>query len=177
MITAFILLIFKIPYKIIVFLIVPGKPIKKIPKKQPRTNRRLANDKKRKPEGDIFFVHPEHVIPKKSLPSYKKRKGNLNFRPVAITDIKKDKTVSVSKIYGTPGKANHIKNKTRIPLSQTKLPKRSWIDSQTLDKSFHTGKDFSLDKYPLKHKSGKVHPNDLEKLKRAHFNKTKKATK
>lgn len=178
MITAFILLIFKIPYKIIVFLIIPGKPIKKIPKKQPRKNRRLANDKKRKPEGDIYFIHPSHVVAKKDLFIYQKKKGNLNSRPVAITDVKNDRTVSVSQIYGTPGKAKNITYKNRIRLSETNLKKKSWIDtSKTLNKSMATGKNFELNKTPLTKKTGKMHPNDLEKLRNAQAKKTKKATK
>lgn len=129
--------------------------------------------------GNIYFVHPSHVIKKSEMSTYIRKKGNANKRPIAITSEKKpnsktDKRVGVSKIYGTPGKSKQVQRGNRTLLSETKMNKKSWISSDELNKSFKTGKDFEYGSPPLINRRGKVHPNDL---RRRQTNKQKESNK
>lgn len=137
-----------------------GASVKKINKTQRKAK---SNDS----IGNIHFVHPSHVVDKKEIKQYLNKKGNSNYRPVAIVKKNKNNEVVVSQIYGNRGKS---KNFPRSKLITTKMKKQSYIDTAELDKSFKSNKKFSKDESPLNRKrDGKVSRSDLkrrEKLKK-----------
>lgn len=137
------------------------------------TKVKSAQNKKRSSSsvGNIYYVHPSHVVPAKDLKEYGKRKNNYNKRPVAIVKEKKNGDVDVTKIYGTPGKSRLVHRKKRTPLSTTKTTKRSWISTEDKSYSDKTGNQFRKNIPPLTKKKGKVTAHDLVKR-----SKTKKAT-
>ncbi|CDR30653.1 Uncharacterised protein [Acholeplasma oculi] len=135
--------------------------------------------KKRNPthSGEIYFMHPSHLVPKGEMKKYMKKKGNANPRPVAIIKANHDKTAKVAQIYGTPGNPKNITQKKRIKLHQTNLKKSSWIDTNDKDISEKTKKKFKVGVSPLNKKKGIVHPNDMKRRdKISGINKQKKLT-
>lgn len=128
---------------------------------QAKIRKKNTRTKKKSAVGDIYYVHPEHVIPAKDLKAYGKKKKNYNKRPVAIVEEKKNGEVDIAKIYGTPGKSQLVSNKKRVPLSTTKTTKRSWIDTTNKTTSEKTGEPFKKGTAPLTKRKGKVTSRDL----------------
>lgn len=130
----------------------------KIRKKNIRTRKKSA-------VGDIYLVHPSHVVHRNDMPNYAASKNNrVNKRPVAVVKQTKDKKVEISQIYGTPGRSGQVKNGLRVPLSKTKTPKRSWIETEQKRKSEKTGRAFKIGESPLNNsKKGKVASSDLKR--------------
>lgn len=127
-----------------------GASVKKIKKTQRKVK---SNDSL----GDIHYIDPSHVVNKKEIKKYIEKKGNKNYRPVAIVKKNKDETVNIAKIYGSPN------DKHRTKLSTTKMKKPSWIDKQDLSESKSTGKKFKNNKFPLNNKKGKLTIGDLNR--------------
>lgn len=128
------------------------------PKRNPREKTRNET------VGDVHFVHPFHVVPKKQRNEYIGAKGNTNKRPVAIVKQNRDKTVEVAKITSTKPKQENISKGHKVKLGKTKLPKQSWIDTDTLKASESTGKNFEVGRSPLnKKRAAKLHPDDMRR--------------
>lgn len=138
----------------------------------------IAVANKRDPShiGEIYAVHPSHVVDKKNMDKYIKTKGNANPRPVAVVKKEADKTAHVAQMYGNPGKSKQVTRHQRTKLSQTQTKKETWIDSSSKRTSERTGEKFKVGVPPLTKKKGRVHPKDLDRRNKAVL-KTKKATK
>lgn len=125
----------------------------------------LNNKKKKKQDylGEIYYVHPKHLVSKKDWKKYAEVKQNMNLRPVAVTVVKKT-SVQVSKIT----KSKPRKESYATKLEYTNLPHESFMDNRTLGKSKKTGKKFKLNENPLLNKSRvKIDSRDLNKHEQA----------
>jgi hypothetical protein len=128
-------------------------------KSKPKRNKR----KSKNVVGDVHYIPVVHVVANKELKSYKKKKGNLSPRPVAIVKQNKDNSLSIAKITSKKPTETQKKKGYRTKLSTTKMKKDSWISTDTIDKSYHSGKKFKTSEPPLnKKRSSRVSKNDLK---------------
>ncbi|MCU0104726.1 hypothetical protein N7603_03555 [Acholeplasma vituli] len=104
--------------------------------------------------GDIYFIDPSHVIEKNRLQKYTEIKGSKssNKRPVMVGIEKSSKKVQISDISTKATKAE-INKKMMVPLKNTKLKQKSYVDSSTKSKSELTRKHFKVGEPPLVNKS------------------------
>lgn len=130
---------------------------------QSKTTKEQRHVQKKSPShsGEIYFVHPSHLIAKGKVKNYIAKKGNSNPRPVAVVKVSSDKSTSIAQIYGSQGNPKNAVKKHRVKLQHTKLKKSSWIDTDEKNKSLKTNKKYKVGEPPLNKKSGRVHPNDM----------------
>ncbi len=128
--------------------------------------------------GDVHYVPVVHVVPNEDLKKYKKEKGSMKNRPVAIVKKNRDSTVEVAKITSKkPSKKQNIRG-YRSRLATTKMSKESWISTENIAKSYHTGKNFKSGEVPLnKKRSTRVTTKDLNTRKLKKKRKEKKSSR
>jgi len=120
-------------------------------------------------EGEIYLVNPKHVVKKKDITQYNHAKGSKskNKRLVMIGIQRGGKRVQISEIT-TKATDKQIRRKQKVELSNTKLSKKSYVDTNTIGKSRLTSKNFKVGDQPLKKPiKTKANKEDLKTYKAA----------
>lgn len=120
-------------------------------------------------EGEIYLVNPKHVVKKKDRAQYNRTKGSKskNKRLVMVGVQRGGKRVQISEIT-TKATDKQLRRKQKIELSNTKLSKKSFVDTNTIGKSRLTNKNFKVGDQPLKKPvKTKVSKDDLKTYKKA----------
>lgn len=150
----------------------PSKPasqgsVKLKTDKQLKLTKAMKNksiSEKRNPthSGEVYFVHPSHLIPKDKMKNYVHKKGNANPRPVAVVKTEKDSTAKIAQIYGTHGNKKNITQQRRVRLPRTNMKKNSWIGTDEKEISEKTKRKFKVGASPLTIKKGRINPTDMK---------------
>ena len=118
--------------------------------------------------GDIYNLHPKHLVDKKGQARYQKSHPDMNDRPVMVAKQSNKGDLKVSKITTTPT-PSQIEKKQVVPLKRTKgLKPNSHVETDTTSKSASTGKSFNASQNPFnKTPKTRVHDDDYKDYKKA----------
>ncbi len=134
----------------------------------------MARKKKEKTnKGNIYYVHPTHLVKPDEIGEYKKQKGNLNLRPVVVVEEKSKRKAQISRMTTTKPKSEDYEYK----ISHSGKYNNSYLDIRTQSKSKRSGKKFVIGEKPLDKSKGKLNEKDIKghNKKRIEYYSKKKA--
>ncbi len=146
-------------------------------RKKKVTPRKKKKTGKRNVIGDVHYVPVVHVVPNEDLKEYRKTKGSMKNRPVAIVKKNRDSTVEVAKITSKKPSKKQKKEGYRSKLTNTKMTKESWLSTENISKSYHNGKKFKDGQVPLnKKRATRVAREDMKTRELTKKRKEKKSS-